>query len=121
MNLETLNPGLLLLIFIAGGVGSAIRLAFSRWSGRWPWGILVANVLASLVAGMAIGAFGGAATIAVVLVWGIAGGLSTFSSWAGQTVHLIGSGRWIAAVLYTAATVALSSTAVYIGLALVAR
>jgi len=121
VSLDTLNPALLLLVFIAGGLGSAIRLLFSRWSGRWPWGILVANIAASLIAGMTIGRFSGSATIAVVLVWGVAGGLSTFSSWAGQTVHLIGAGRWITAMLYTAATVALSSTAVYIGLAIAAR
>ncbi|MEY4067111.1 MAG: hypothetical protein RIQ44_323, partial [Actinomycetota bacterium] len=37
---------------LAGGLGSALRLALSHWHGRLPWGILVGNSVASLVVGL---------------------------------------------------------------------
>lgn len=80
------------LMVLAGGLGSTIRYVLSQWQGRLPWGILVANSLGGLIAGIALelqlnysslGIFG--ALAAFVLSTGFAGGLSTFSSWAAQT------------------------------------
>jgi CrcB protein len=70
----------------AGGLGSALRLALSHWHGRLPWGILVGNSVASLVVGLTYSTQNGEVA-SFVLSLGFAGGLSTFSSWAAQTVH----------------------------------
>lgn len=82
----------IIALVLAGGLGSTIRYVLSQWHGVLPWGILLANTLGGLVAGLAtelqrnyssFGIFG--ALLGFVLSSGFAGGLSTFSSWAAQT------------------------------------
>jgi len=41
-----------LLISGLGGFGSVLRMFLARFSGKLPWGILIANTAASVVAGM---------------------------------------------------------------------
>ena len=73
-----------LLVSTLGGLGSMLRFFLARFSGRLPWGILIANTLASTVAGAFLG--GGQPSVPYsLLAVGFAGGLSTFSSWAAQT------------------------------------
>jgi CrcB protein len=81
---------LALAVIIAGGLGSVIRLVLSHWHGRLPWGILTGNTVASIVVGFgsSLGnTSAGGYSLNLVLSLGLAGGLSTFSSWAAQTVH----------------------------------
>ncbi|MEO0024930.1 MAG: hypothetical protein RL196_1371 [Actinomycetota bacterium] len=73
-----------LVIAGLGGLGSVLRFFLARFSGKLPWGILIANSLASLFAGMFLGGAQPAVPYAMLVV-GFAGGLSTFSSWAAQT------------------------------------
>ena len=116
--LEVFNPLILLGVLVAGGLGSVIRFLISKLNGFWPWGILLANVLASLFAGWAVIHYQADETWAAVFVVGLAGGLSTFSSWAAGTVQLVAKDRPLAATLYTIVTLILSSTAAYVGLLL---
>jgi CrcB protein len=74
-------------IAIAGGLGSVIRLFLSRWIGVLPWGILVANVLASFAMGLGLSLFAVNNVLAQIVSVGICGGLSTFSSFSAQTVE----------------------------------
>jgi fluoride exporter len=86
-----LNFGFVILgVSILGGLGSMFRLALSHWH-RWlPWGILTGNTVASVIVGATFPlSQSGSATgvaLAIFLATGFAGGLSTFSSWAAQTV-----------------------------------
>jgi fluoride exporter len=88
---NNLNFGFAILgVAVLGGIGSMIRLALSHWH-RWlPWGILTGNTLASVIVGatfpLSQSGNTGAVILAVFLATGLAGGLSTFSSWAAQTV-----------------------------------
>ena len=86
------NIGLFVLVALFGGLGAALRFVFSRWQGKMPWGILMANILAATVATTALFAFGQsfAAQVAVV---GFAGGLSTFSSVSAQTFDYFKAGK----------------------------
>jgi len=115
---EIFDPLLLLGVFIAGGLGSALRFAMSKFNGFWPWGILLANVTGSFFAGWAVIYFETNLTWVAIMVVGLAGGLSTFSSWAAGTVQLVARDRPLAATLYTIVTLILSSTAAYVGLLL---
>jgi CrcB protein len=115
---EIFNPLPLLGIFVAGGLGSALRFTISKLNGFWPWGILIANILGSFVAGWAVIFFDANLTWLAILVVGLAGGLSTFSAWAAGTVQLVARDRPLAAALYTIMTLILSSTAAYLGLLL---
>jgi len=115
---EVFNPTILIGIALAGGIGSIIRFAMSRWQGYLPWGILLANVTASFFAGWAVIHFTDDTTWAGITVVGLAGGLSTFSSWAAASVQLAASGKIFRPALYTVLTLILSYTAAYFGLLL---
>jgi CrcB protein len=75
------------LIALAGGLGAVIRFLLSSWTGKLPWGILVANVLASFVVGLVLRSADTNGFMAAVVVTGLAGGMSTFSTFAAQTVE----------------------------------
>ena len=73
------------LVAIAGGFGTVVRFWLSHWQGKLPWGILLANAIGSFIAGLAVsGSIDG-----VWIVVGLAGGLSTFSTFAAQTHDLV--------------------------------
>jgi CrcB protein len=76
-----------LAIALAGGLGSVARLALARWIGKLPWGILVANVLASFIMGVGLGIFSFNTVLAQIVSVGLCGGLSTFSTFSAQTVE----------------------------------
>jgi CrcB protein len=75
------------LIALAGGLGAVIRFLLSGWVGKLPWGILVANILASFVVGLVLRSADTSGFIAAVVVTGFCGGLSTFSTFSAQTVE----------------------------------
>ncbi len=77
----------IILIGLAGGLGSVLRLFLSGWAGKLPWGILTANTVASFVMGSALMAIQTNPLASAVIVTGICGGLSTFSSFSAQTVE----------------------------------
>ncbi len=104
---------LFLGVAIAGGMGAVLRLFLSKYVGVLPWGILIANVIASFVVGYAQTSM--QVGLAVITISGLAGGLSTFSSYASQTVEYFRRGRLAQGLLNTAATLVLSSTAVWLG------
>jgi CrcB protein len=73
------------LVAIAGGFGAVVRFWLSYWHGKLPWGILLANAIGSFIAGLAVS---GSIESAWIVV-GLAGGLSTFSTFAAQTHDLV--------------------------------
>lgn len=102
--------GLALAVAVAlfGGAASVIRLGLSRWTGWLPWGILFANVSASLLAGVELI---GAQQASPLIVAGLCGGLSTFSTFAAQTVDFVRAGMWGRAIVNLVANVGLSMAA----------
>lgn len=75
------------LIAMAGGLGAVLRLLLSGWIGRLPWGILVANTVASFVVGLVLRSNNTNAFLATLVITGLCGGLSTFSTFSAQTVE----------------------------------
>lgn len=97
---------------LAGGIASLLRWGISlAFSGRsLPWAVLLVNVVASAVGGIALGlAVVGAIddSIRLVLLSGIAGGLSTFSTWSVESIQLVQAGRWQIALASVAANLVL--------------
>ena len=72
-------------VAVLGGVGSVLRHIAGFWSGALPWGILFVNSIASFVAGLAISS----GEYEIELVVGLAGGLSTFSTFAAQSYEYL--------------------------------
>jgi fluoride exporter len=101
---------ILLAIALAGAAGAVLRLLADHY--LHPRGILVANVVGSLVAGLAAGA-----SAEVVWVTGVAGALTTFSTVSVSTARDALSGRLGAAVATWAAHLVGSMAAVVLGLA----
>jgi CrcB protein len=84
-----------LLVAGLGGLGSVLRHLVGSWQGFLPFGILLANSLASFIAGFAIAT----GSYETALVIGLAGGLSTFSTFAAQSYELWVGGQKVRTLL----------------------
>ena len=110
----TLNPFLLVIVPLVGGIGAVLRYLLGRLQGWLPWGILIANVLASAVAAVIVIHDSGAGFFEVSMVAGFAGGLSTLSSVVGQSYGMLVSKQWLKSIAYPAASFLLPVLAVWI-------
>jgi CrcB protein len=80
---------------LVGGAASVIRylvsLAYAKRSGL-PWAVFTVNVIGSAIGGIAVGlSTTGAISpdLRLILVGGLAGGLTTFSTWSVETIQLL--------------------------------
>jgi CrcB protein len=110
-----------LLVFIGGGIGSATRYGTTLLAGKWlgtgfPWGTLAVNLTGCFLIGIVLGLAEKSNLIQpstrLLFVTGFLGGLTTFSSYAMESV----------VAFRTSAGLALGNIAVnnLVGLALVA-
>ena len=99
---------LALSVALLGGLASIVRLGLARWSGWLPWGILFANTAASFLAGIELI---GASVASPLIVAGLCGGLSTFSTFAAQTVDFYRAGLKLRAAANLVANLVLPFTA----------
>lgn len=97
---------LVLGVLIAGGAAAVVRFFVSRalpvGPGRLPLGILIVNVAGSLIGGVVLGLAERAAVsddVQLILLTGVCGGLTTFSTWSVETVELALTGRWRAGLV----------------------
>lgn len=115
-----MTPLLLLAVAGGGALGAVLRHLVSACSagrGRLPWGVLAVNVVGSLLAGAALSApLDPAAQL--IIVSGLCGGLTTFSTVAVDTVQLVLAGRHRAAAANVGLALALGVPAALVGLAL---
>lgn len=118
---------LLILVFIGGGIGSALRYCISLGMLRlglagFPFATLAVNVIGGLAIGFAAGWLalrGGTEAWRLFLTTGVLGGFTTFSAFSLETIQLFEEGRLAAAMTYVGLSVALSLMAVAGGLAVV--
>ncbi len=123
-----LSPGLqMLLVVLGGSVGCVCRWAVGvwlnpRWSG-FPLGTLAVNCVGGLLIGAALAWFARSPNelLRLLLVTGFLGGLTTFSSFSGESLLLLQRGQFALALGHTALHVigALASAAA--GFAVVQR
>lgn len=94
-----------LLVALGAAVGAPLRFWLAQLldTGRFPWGILLANVVGSTLLGLLVGLGADDHALALLGV-GFCGGFTTYSTFAVQTAGL-GPGRGAA---YATATVATS-------------
>lgn len=115
-----------LLLAAAGAAGTLLRAGCTTLAARlvgasFPWGTLTVNLLGSF-------AFGAIVSLAksrsltveqeIVLLVGLLGGFTTYSSFAFQATELLAAGRFAAAAAYLVASNALGIAAVWAGLQL---
>lgn len=104
------------LIALAGGLGAVLRFLLSGWVGKLPWGILVANVAASFIAGFVLRGADSSGFATALVITGLCGGLSTFSSFSAQTVEYFKAKQVWRAVANIALNFALPTVAALGGL-----
>lgn len=106
----------------SGALAALVRYAVAVKSARagFPWAVLIVNIAGSAIAGAAIGLadVGGASELRYVLLGGVAGGLTTFSTFSVETVQLVIERRARAAMLSVAANLVGGLIAVIAGWAL---
>lgn len=99
-----MTPPLAVTVLIAGAAGALLRygvsLVFLRRT-DFPRAVLLVNVIGSIIGGTVYGLAergGLGADLKLVLLTGLAGGLTTFSTWSVETIQLLESGRWRTAI-----------------------
>ena len=118
-----------LWVALGGALGSVSRfwlsgLVAARFGETFPWGTLAINITGSFLIG-ALAAFAdpdGRYLISPgarqLLMIGVCGGYTTFSSFSLQTLRLAQDGEWLYAAGYVLLSVALCLAAVWLGYAL---
>ena len=113
-----------LLIALGGAVGSVARYGVGRWMAGWseraqfPWHTLAVNLLGCLLIGYLHGLIDDRvlrAEYRFLLVIGLLGGFTTFSSFGSETVTLLRDGQVARAVAYVLASNVLGIVLVVVG------
>lgn len=106
---------LFLAVCLAGALGAVLRYGVGLLV-RSPWAVLVVNVVGSFVGGVVVASASGDAR--VILLTGLCGGLTTFSTLSVETVQLVLDGRARVAALSVGLNVALGLVAAGVGFGL---
>lgn len=128
MQVTALPVSTVLWVAAGGAIGASVRYLIGEWArqhsalGGFPWATLGINVTGSLILGaLAGGAILGESAspqLRAMLMIGVLGGFTTFSSFSLETVSLLQAGAMSRAALYTTASVALSVGAAALGMML---
>jgi fluoride exporter len=117
----------LLLVFVGGGFGSALRYLIGKWLNNpqdgIPCGTFVANILGSLLIGILLGFAAKNEALSenhtLLLATGFCGGFTTFSAFAYENHIFLKSGDFVSFALYTIASFILGFLAVFAGVYIV--
>jgi CrcB protein len=117
----------LLIVFIGGGFGSALRFVIGKWLNNSesgiPYGTFAANILGSLLIGIILGMAAKNDTLSqnqtLLLATGFCGGFTTFSTFAYENHLFLKSGDFVSFAVYTIASFVIGFLAVFLGLYLV--
>ncbi len=114
----------ILAIAVGAAIGANLRYSLSlwaaqRWGASFPYGTLLVNVIGSFVIGFVLAL---AATrlnlsepMRLLIVTGLLGGFTTFSSLSFEAYTLITNGSWQAAGIYLACSFGLGLISVFLG------
>ena len=105
------------LVALGGALGAVLRHLMATAIGA-PLGTLAVKFLGSLVIGLLFVWVGARQGWQLFPMMGLLGGFTTFSAFSLDTLQLIQSGATLQATAYVAGSVALSLTAVALGVAL---
>ena len=113
------------MVFIGGGLGSVVRFVLGKWisslhTNHFPYGTLVANILACFILGLVIGLADHRQLFSpnTRLFWtvGFCGGFSTFSTFSQETLYLFQGGFTLSSIIYVIFSLLFCIAAVYLGL-----
>jgi CrcB protein len=117
----------ILLVFVGGGFGSALRFIIGKWlnssNDGIPYGTFAANIIGSLLIGVILGLAAKNDSLTesqtLILATGFCGGFTTFSTFAYENHVFLKSGDFTSFAIYTIASFAIGFLAVFLGMYLV--
>ena len=120
------NSAIMNIIAIAVGaaIGANLRYSLSiwaaqRWGASFPYGTLIVNVLGSFAIGVVLVLATTRLNLSdparLLIVTGLLGGFTTFSSLSFETYSLITNGSWLAAGIYVISSFGLGIAGVFLG------
>lgn len=113
----------LLLVFLGGGLGSAIRFLIGKQftfdSFSFPWATFIVNLIGSFIIGMVFGYMLSKGRIAdelfVFLVAGFCGGFTTYSAFANESISLLKAGQTQLFFTYVISSILVGFFCVWLG------
>jgi fluoride exporter len=114
----------MIAVALGAAVGANLRYLLAGWVAQrlgsaFPYGTLLINVVGCLVIGalltLAATRVALSEPLRLLLVTGLLGGFTTFSSFGYEAFTLIGEGNWLAAAVYMAGSLGLGLLAVFLG------
>lgn len=117
----------LILVFVGGGFGSALRFLIGKWlnnSGDGiPYGTFTVNIIGSLLIGVILGLATKSDSLSqsqtLLLATGFCGGFTTFSAFAYENHIFLKAGDFTSFAIYTIASFIIGFLAVFFGMYLV--
>ena len=112
-----------LLVFIGGGTGSALRYLvgkiFNSTTQGYPWGTFSVNIIGSLMIGVLMGMVLKNSSLSenqtLLLVTGFCGGFTTFSAFTYENQMFLKEGDLTNFFIYTLGSIGLGLLAVFLG------
>lgn len=113
----------LIYVGLGGAVGSILRhltslITQKYYSGSFPLGTFVVNIIGCFVIGCLLGNFSKTAenqTLKLLLITGLCGGYTTFSAFSAESMQLIQNNQTNLALTYIACSVVMGLGAVFTG------
>jgi len=118
------------LVFVGSGAGGLLRYALGGliqtwWGPAFPMGTMLVNISGCFAMGFLAAALGGQVPLReeyrLVLLVGVLGGYTTFSSFGRETIVLMEEGAWVRAGAYVLVSVLVGLVAVWLGGVLAGR
>ena len=108
--------------FAGGVLRYILSVGLSKLGRLWafPIGIMIVNILGCFLIGVLYGYFKSKATtdpvLPLLLMTGVLGGFTTFSTFSFETVQLLQQNEWLKAAFYVVGSVGLGVAACYLGM-----
>jgi CrcB protein len=118
----------ILLVSLGAAIGANLRYWLSQWAAQqwgvaFPYGTLLINVLGSFAIGVVLTLAATNSAISaswrLLIVTGLLGGFTTFSTFSYETYQLLAEGSLLLAALYILGSVGIGLLGVVLGAALV--
>ncbi|MCL6539442.1 MAG: fluoride efflux transporter CrcB [Roseiflexus sp.] len=114
----------IIAIAVGAAIGANLRYSLSiwaaqRWGASFPYGTLIVNVIGSFAIGFVLVLATTRLSLSdparLLIVTGLLGGFTTFSSLSFETYSLITNGSWLAAGIYVISSFGLGIASVFLG------